>query len=279
MRHGCGFCGAGACASRGFAALLTDGTLDLTQLSQPFAFAGATVNAAATGTTTTFFDGTFNSSDWTLGPQVYTDNAANGSIINVQSLTGGDPGAFWESTTSVTATGTSMYRNTFFNNAAIYNPSISGAITGMSGGFMNELLSFTSIRDVVDAGIVLRQNGGVYAPGKIYGLQDVVPGWYGNSTLFGPTGAVQVSSAFSWQLAAGTGPAHPDFSGTGAAIQFGLLTGGYFDSGSGTIVGGLDDWTITVTSDVAAVQPEPGAVPLAGAVMIFFRRRRRGLER
>jgi hypothetical protein len=229
----------------------------------------------------TFFDGTFNAGDWVSGPVISSINAVAANLTNQQNLTGGDPGAFSKFSTAVSGVGlSSVYRVSYFNNAAIYDPSSSGAILKMSGGFNNNLFSSTSVFDVFDASIVLRQKGAVYLPENFFGLQDVAPHWYGGNTLFGTS--VPVGSASDWHLMVGSGPTIPDFSEKGSPIQFGLLVGAYFDSGSGTVVGGVDNWTITVTS--AGVKPTSVPLPgtlsslaaLATTLCIGFRSQKRG---
>jgi hypothetical protein len=245
---------------------LMDGSIDATQISPPGAGA-----SFATGTTT-YSDGTFVESDWTAGPAVASANSNNGLLTHQQVLSGGNPGAYWQFMTSESASGSaSTYHQAFFNNAATYNPAISGPIVGMSGGFSMNLFSYTSIFDVYDASIALEQNGTVYIPDEYYGLQDVAPHWYGSSTLFNSNSPVAVGSSADWRVFSGTGSAQPDFLGNGSVIQFGLMTGGYFDSGSGANTGGLDNWTISVVSAL----PEPNLTFLVGTTAVFLRRRAR----
>jgi hypothetical protein len=250
--------------------LLPDGSIDIAQLVP-----GVQPSSLSSNVTTTFFDGTFNLADWTPGPTIGVVNAGNVSTSNQQVLSGGNPGAFWQFTTSINETGTSTYHRTFFNNASIFTPSALGAITSMSGGFSMNLLSLTSVRDVFDTELVIQQNGSVYLPGIGYGLQDVSPGWYGNSTLFGPGSSVPIQSSSNWTLRTGSGPTHPDFSITGSAIQFGVLTGSYFDSGAGSNVGGVDNWTFNV---VYQPLPEPSSIMLL-MVCALMNSRSRGRQR
>ena len=251
-------------------AALIDGSIDISQFKQPLA------NATAFGDVTTFLDQDMNPADWTPGPLVFSQNSGSGSQTNVQALTGGDPGAFLQSTTVESAASTSAYRQAYFNNDSTYDPAVSGAIGSVSGGFNMNLLAYSASGDVYDAEIVLLQDGTVYTPLKLYGLQQVAPGWYGSPLLFGAGSPVAVDTPAQWQRAAGSGPAHPDFSAAGSPIQFGVMTGSYFDLGSGTNVGGLDNWTVSVTSASASTQPEPGAVALVGMGVALLRHRRRG---
>jgi hypothetical protein len=276
-------CGAAACvfvlSARAAAttAELADGSIDISRFSPDSSASAGSGSTTVTGSataTTTFSDGTFNSADWTPGPSVRSTNAATGSIIDQQMLSGGNPGAYWQFTMSISASGTSEYRRTYFNHSATFTPSLSGPITGMTGGFTMDLLSYATIFDVYDAGIVLQQNGSVYVPNNWYGLQDIAPGWYGSGTLFSPTSAVHVGASTDWTLAAGSGSAHPDFSGSGSTIQFGLLAGTYFNSGSGTNVGGLDNWTVSVTYTAV---PEPAAIPFIASACLLRRRNRRAI--
>jgi hypothetical protein len=196
-----------------------------------------------------------------------TSNAVGGTEISQQSLTGGDPGAFWKSSITVNAVDTSRYALSYFDKAAIYEPSMSGAILGLSGGFRMSLLSYTSIRDSFEASLVLRQNGGVYVTRRTYGLQHAAPAWFGFPPLY--TEAL-ISSPGDWVLVTSGAPALPDFSGHGSTIQFGFMAGATFDSGSGTIVGGLDNWNVMVRSTGVSSVPLPKTISSVAALAAIW---------
>jgi hypothetical protein len=125
----------------------------------------------------------------------------------------------------------------------------------MSGGFNMSLFSFMAILDGFNAGIAIQQNGSVYLPRNVYGLGDNAPRWYGGTNIYTSGVGIAVGSSSDWARVSGDGPIPPDFSGTGSTIQFGLIVSGYFYSGSGTITGGIDNWTINVDHSVPVPLP------------------------
>ena len=84
----------------------------------------------------------------------------------------------------------------------------------------------------------------------------------------------KIGSPSDWFHTLGrAGSVHPDFSNAGGPIQFGLGAGGSANSGPVTMVSGIDNWTVTITS---APVPEPAVLSLAmTAISLFLLRRRR----
>ena len=112
--------------------------------------------------TITFSDGTFNAGDWSNGVVVESTGSAGATQSAQQMLAGGNPGAYWQFTTSMPADSAPflVFQEGYFNNAAIYNPSVSGAITGMIGGL--NLSAINPDGGQVAGGLLLMQNGIMY---------------------------------------------------------------------------------------------------------------------
>ena len=160
---------------------------------------------------------------------------------------------------------TSYLRQAHFTPAAVFNPAVGGAITNIGGGFSQG--SFTNNNGVIfETGLILRQSGSIYWPSgfQAYGLQGAT-GWYGSSTLYQNMG-----SPSNWELVNGT--AHPNFSSSGAPIEFGFWTGYYFWSDGGTCIDGVDNWAVNITSTPI---PEPAAVILLGVCLLPLLARKR----
>src|SRR5258706_16171358 len=83
--------------------------------------------------TPSFFDEPFNPTDWTQGPVLTFANAAGTTQTNQQILTGGvgdDP--YWQFTTTGATSGSSSYTVAYFNNSAVYDPSLLGGILNLT---------------------------------------------------------------------------------------------------------------------------------------------------
>jgi hypothetical protein len=68
-------------------------------------------------------------------------------------------------------------------------------------------------------------------------------------------------TASDFVLITGAGPAHPDFSATGAAIEFGFgSSNGSCCGGENTVVSGVDNFSVTTHPAMAV--PEPGSLAM-----------------
>jgi hypothetical protein len=246
-------------ATRVDAGVLIDGSIDATQIAPPTP--GPEGNGI--GAQVTFADGTFNAADWFSSP-LQMLNAANITTSQGQQLSGGDPGAYFGFSGSLSSfSGTSYARFAHFTPGAVYRPQVTGAITSLGGGFTHG--SFVNNNNVIfETGLILRQNGKVYWPDVnwAYGLQGT-SGWYGNGQLYTtpPHGDPQ-----NWVVVDGPSTDHPNFSATGNPIEFGFWTGYYFWDGTASVTDGVDNWVVNV-----GYVPEPAALslialaPLTGA--------------
>jgi hypothetical protein len=133
---------------------------------------------------------------------------AGAPATQTQKLSGGPGNSAYQQGTQ---TYTSLVRVAhIFQGAGYYNPAVSGALTSLSESFQFQVFSSAS----VGVGFLLRQGNSYFA---YAGYQSVDPG----------SGWVTLSSGelttSIWKLAAGS-QAAPDFSASGAPIQFGYFT-------------------------------------------------------
>jgi hypothetical protein len=215
------------------------------------------------GATLGFFLSTFCSETLAQGTVIFADTEFadadwNTTVIfqapgvmasNSQQLSGGNPGAYRQFTSSFTG---EIYRgNTQVHiHASSYDPVIEGAIAHVV--FTISAADFSNERATFSYGRALEQGGSFY-------------GWAGWSirTTDGTWGTWNTTSSVplgpnSFRLLAGNGPPHPDFSAAGAPIRFGYVTDNSFLANqSGLRVGGIDNWSMAVTK-----VPEPSILAL-----------------
>lgn len=206
-----------------------------------------------TGVTVTFHDDTFNSADWELIPFFW---GTGGSIEVAQVQSGGNPGSYrWVKDTVNTALPGNESGAAGFHRrvGASYDPSRQGPITAIAYAEDSILLSGFPGSEGQATGPALRQSGRVFI-----GQELTTPerSWTSRSR------AGFVESDFI--LLADTGidlTVHPDFSAAGSLIEFGFYRANSTPIG-GTgyaIVGGIDNWSITVTSSACSPLPLPAA--------------------
>lgn len=208
----------------------------------------------------TFTDTNFNNADWNSTKIVDTTPGNAASFTATQSTSGGNPGSFREVTHTYNSGNITVAH---LNNAALYNPATQGPLSSVDFGYdiirINPSLSAPLVGY---AGLVF-QNGSFYTtPVDSFGTAT----WthFSHAALF--------PSNFS--LAAGGGPATPDFSAGGAPIRFGYITlnGASAGSGSTTTDSGIDNWTVSALSGASTnggssttAVPEPATWLLVGS--------------
>ncbi len=222
----------------------------------------------------TFSDGTFNDADW-AATQIGLPLCGcvdEGSFVAGQVATGGNPGAYRETHLVWSGPGPIVGH---LNHNAVYDPAVEGAITTLDYSFDNIELSNYG----VGYAMLISQNGTGYIAFPVLGLgldDTTSPLW----THVSHTGLT--ASEFWEDNSNGT---HPDFSSSGAPIQF-----GYWTSDGGLWVhedlSGIDNWSVTLNSGLEpppvpepepSSSPEPSSVLLLGSIVVgmmaFFRRR------
>jgi len=196
--------------------------------------------APAFGATVVLQDGTFNNADWTVTTEILN---LGGSASGTQTATGGNPGSYRRTTNTTNSAIGQSFSNTVFGyhrfSGGVYVPSTSGAI--LTVDFSVATMRITGGQQAF--AIALRQNGVIYY-GPIF-LNPVAFNSWATTTQPGLTAA-----SFD---ALAPGVQNPDFSVTGSSIEFGFLSGNSTSvgGGGGTTVGGLDNWSATVSTDEA----------------------------
>jgi hypothetical protein len=182
----------------------------------------------------TFFDGTFNNSDWTAA-KIFDSSPGQGATFTVgQTLSGGDPDAFRETVHSWPGPGDLLVGD--LRVVSIYNPSPQGSIASIDYSYDAKAISALDVGAV--AYTPLLYQAGVYYEGS-YGLALAGQGW--------------THLSFS-QIATDFGrvdglPGTPDFASTGAPIEFGYATGNgscCSNSVPWTTDSGIDNWSVTI---------------------------------
>ena len=192
-----------------------------------------------------FFDGDFPDADWTTSIIPYGNG---GTATGIQQATGGNPGAARRMTLSIQgAPGPDTTSAVFafsWKAGATHDPQTQGAIASVD--FSQDQRAAPGPQFVA---LAIRQNLFTYV--TTTRLADS-QAW----TRFTEHGLT--SSSFTEVSAYGTSPATPDFSATGAPMQFGFYRGastGYGGAGY-TTVADVDNWMVNVrTQGAAATTP------------------------
>ena len=176
----------------------------------------------------TFSDRTFKDSDWTT-----SDTSTTGSSTAKQVKNGGFPGSFRQITDTVASHSTYYVVNV--SRKAKYNAAKLGAITSITYSESNKLID--GFGDGQATGAALIQNGKLYlATGT--GVVTPQSDW---KTVVIPN----LTAANFGTLDTGE---HPDFSQSGAPIQFGFYRGNTSIGASYTISAAIDNWTVKITT-------------------------------
>jgi hypothetical protein len=174
--------------------------------------------------TVTFYDGTFNNSDWSLT----TFGTDSGHTVTLsQQLAGGNPGDYQQMEFNLSTSSPTGVQGLAFYTANSFNPGSSGAITGID--FSEDHFQTA---DLV-GGFVLMQNGTIFG--------SYTPYFSGNNSWTNYSVSGLTANDFD---AFGSTSEHPDFSANGAPITFGYYFARY--SPPGKVDGGVDNWTVTI---------------------------------
>jgi hypothetical protein len=213
----------------------------------------------------TISDDTFLEADWSALEIVDSSGAA--IFTTSQQLAGGNPESFRQTTHSIPGAGQSIIVGHVFSDGH-YDPSAEGEI------------------EFIDFALDLRFIGGSAGTAQVgYQLLLVQAGSYYNATV--TAGAVAqgpgegVPGAWSRHLFAfldassfakvlGDGPDDPDFSSSGADIQFGYMTQNSSLETPIATTSGIDNWSVTIV-------PAPSASALVGLTLLSLAAVRRRL--
>jgi hypothetical protein len=235
-------------------------------------FVAVVALAAVAGTaqaSTSFFDGVFNNSDWSL--TVLTNATGTGSTAQgFQVLAGGNPNEYRRVRHQLVVTGAPFNGAVFsfhLNNNAFYTPSTQGAISYID--YSEDSINF--VPDTIvpgngqGAGLLILQSG------KYYRQQNplLIMPYSGYSTWTANPAPGLLAADFAEVTLAGVVNigSNPDFSATGSIMQFGFHRGNSGNGGYDTDCG-IDNWSVTIV-------PEPAAAMILalGGLMMAHRRR------
>ena len=186
----------------------------------------------------TFFDGTFNNSDWSETPYV---NGNGGSSSAAQTASGGNPGGFYQVTPSVNG-GPACGAGVYLRNGFTYSPSTQGAIYNID--YSVDLIAISLDGE---AEPVVYQNGNLYFGPELYTAAGT---WQTltETNLMANNFVKLVTGTPNGELGS-DGTSHPDFSTNGSPITFGFIVPDSTVTTPYTTVGGVDNFTLTVHVD------------------------------
>lgn len=226
--------------------------------------------------TVTMGDGEFLDSNWSNA--LLSSN--NASITMSRTASGGNPGAYRETTINfgLTQPGNEGGANmAAFSSLVTFDPSTGGAITQLDIRYDVSRIAITNVTFIVAAFYrpMLLQNGRIYFLNAVADRADAAFTSFSHTSL----------NPSDWGEING-GVTLPDFSTAGSLIQFGYratqggLCPGPTPCGNGSTVSGLDNFQVVVTTaDPTAGVPEPGtlgALTLAAGVLGIVRSRQTG---
>ena len=213
--------------------------------------------AAAQLQASTFFDGTFNNSDWTATKVLDTSNPP-ASFTAGQAAFDGNPAPFRETTQNFgnnNANGSIWVAH--LDSNFIWDPGTQGAIAALNFSFDGKSFS-NGVSGGIGYGLVAFQNNTYY-------LAD-----------FTAVSQSQWTNHMAMDLTAGDfflpgfGTGTPNFSAGGTPIEFGYFTENGITTNTDTTVSGIDNYSLEVV-------PEPStwavaALSLAAIIALRFRR-------
>lgn len=202
-------------------------------------------------------DSTFNEADWSI--VIFYDNTpgSNAAVTGSQILTGGNPDEFRETIQSYAF---GQMAAAHFRSGAMYDPSVSGAISTVDYSFEANVFDYgTSL--AVGYGIVLLQNGEYYQ-GQEAILTDNI--WT----------SVAMTQLRADDFVGTNAGDHPDFSAAGSLIQFGYYTANGTAGVRTQTDSGIDNLSVTlnigeVAGGSACDLNLDGAVDAADAGIMF----------
>jgi len=197
------------------------------------ALAAGLMFTAASAAVIEFSDTEFPDQSWDMTTiLVYGDGGYDSAA---QVLEGGNPGAYRE--VSITVYDAPPYSGlvTFHRYVpGSYDPSQQGSIVSID--FHEDSCMFSGVGEGQASGAALRQGGVIYVTPR-YGT---LWGWMPHDL----TGLTAADFA-PWDQ---TGP-HPDFGPAGGPIEFGFFRGNSTYSGGYTVVAGIDNWLMRLTTE------------------------------
>jgi hypothetical protein len=211
----------------------------------------------------TFFDGTFNNSDWTEQQLILTGSEPSDPTATFsagQVLSGGNPGAYLSTTQNYNGPNQSIAVS-HLNGTEIWNPGASGGISSISYSFDLNFFNYPGTGSVPSNAVgyapILYQSGNFYIGTEVV---TVSPTWVSFS--------LSDLTATSFILL--NGSSNPNFTISGAPITFGFgsLNGTCCDAPT-TTISGLDNWSVTVDTATTPL-PSTWFMLLSGFVGLSF---------
>ena len=227
--------------------------------------------AGSAQASTSFFDGVFNDSDWSL--TVLTNATGTGSTAQANQIpAGGNLNEYRRIRHQLVVTGAPFngaVHSLHLNNSAFYTPSTQGAISYID--YSEDSINFVPDTivpgDGQATGLLILQNG------KYYREQNPlmgIPYYAGYSSWKANVSQGLLAADFAEVSPAGVVliASNPDFSAAGSTMQLGFYRGNSGNGGYSTDCG-IDNWSVTIVPEPASL----GLLALGGLLALAQRRR------
>ena len=208
---------------------------------------------SAKAATFTYSDSTFKNDEWEL--TTYGSGYLGGSARATQIGSGGIGGEFRRIINTANRASSSQSSNVIgFHiwNGETYSPKTQGAITSVD--YSENSIMFSGFGQGQGAGLALKQNGNLYWGGYFITPQRSWTQKTLTNLVESDFGLVSDRSK------------HPDFSENGEDIQFGFMRSNSSRGSGYSIVGGIDNWSVRITTE----DPEPESVPEPSSILGLF---------
>ncbi|MCY2958995.1 MAG: hypothetical protein NTY35_02430 [Planctomycetota bacterium] len=176
-------------------------------------------------------DGAFQPSDWTSTKLVDTTPLGNAMTSSQTLASGGFPGAYRE-TTHTWSNGAIVVGH--LNAFSFHDPSVEPIYTIDFRSAVNHVTA-TTVGGAVGYRLALVQGSAWYWGPNVDAILNV---WVGV--------AQDGLTSGDFDLLAGSGPPHPDFTNSGSLIQFGYATANSANGGPVTKILGVDSWLVRI---------------------------------
>jgi hypothetical protein len=231
----------------------------------------ASINTAI-ATTQTIGDGQFDLSDWAHEVRYDIGFSSVGESVT-QSPSNGNPGAYRETSYSMTHSGIQLYGSIYLisrNLDFTFNPSAQGPITSLDYSEDNTR-TFAGWSPALVSGY-----GVVFQEGKTYLSTGFVFGPIDNNWQTKEIKALTATDFIELVGMTIDSNSHPDFSVTGSTLEFGYARSNSY-SFSSSIGHGIDNWFYDINYSPI---PEPYAIYSASLILglVLYSRRSRGVS-
>jgi hypothetical protein len=215
-------------------------------------------NAASAGTIT-FSDTEFDNANWTKNVPFAINGATSSDLSGGQVSTGGNPGPYLTSTTTLGGSAEALERFWALSGAT-YDPSAQGAVTSVS--FSLDHRQFAGFNAGHQFGLGIRQGGRVFA---VHSFANVL-GSFGSWQTLALSALDETDFVVSYAGNTFSTTIDADFT-SGGTMEFGIVVGLGNGGATNTVfTSGFDNFSVTL--ETVDQVPEPGSALVFGVGLI-----------